>query len=424
MSLLHCRYGAHLSKEGVAELVVPHPNALELVHSWFAHHGVPSSSISTTHGGSWVTVASVPVLQANKLLGASYQLYRYSGTNDTPIIRTVGYGLPTVLHAHVQTVVPTTFFASPRTLQQTPQRHPVGAVRVPVKAAPRDDEEEPPNGDEEVTPDFLRYLYATTAYSPFAISRNALGIVGFDDQFPSPEDLQWFMIAFRSDGVDATFKVELVNNGRFDSSMPGFEANENMQYAQAMAYPTPHIFYSIGGKVKWSLVDGEPIADDSYLVWLTYLLNLDNIPPTITTSYGGNENSYPRSYAEFLCKMYMEIGLRGASMLYSSGNDGVGAGDCKDSLGKVQFIPKFPASCMCNVISLPVGSTQTRAQVANHLATVSQVPGSLASAARRVHAPRKGWAFLEAAFRTFFRALTTRKILIPAFPPSSGSWTP
>lgn len=59
----HCsvsRYRAHLSKEEVAKLVAPHPDTLELVHSWFAHHSVDSSSISTTHGGSWLTVTGVP----------------------------------------------------------------------------------------------------------------------------------------------------------------------------------------------------------------------------------------------------------------------------------------------------------------------------------------------------------------------------
>ncbi|KAH9038823.1 hypothetical protein EDB84DRAFT_1478556 [Lactarius hengduanensis] len=49
------RYRAHLSKE-VAKLVAPHPDTPELVHSWFVHHSVKSSSISTTHGGSWLTV--------------------------------------------------------------------------------------------------------------------------------------------------------------------------------------------------------------------------------------------------------------------------------------------------------------------------------------------------------------------------------
>ncbi|KAH9032876.1 hypothetical protein EDB85DRAFT_1164303 [Lactarius pseudohatsudake] len=38
--------------------------------------------ISTTHGGSWLMLTGVPVSQANELLGASYQLYWYSGTGD------------------------------------------------------------------------------------------------------------------------------------------------------------------------------------------------------------------------------------------------------------------------------------------------------------------------------------------------------
>ena len=43
-----------------------------------------------------------PVSQANELLGASYQLYRYVGTNDTVILRTVSHSLHRVLHRHVQ----------------------------------------------------------------------------------------------------------------------------------------------------------------------------------------------------------------------------------------------------------------------------------------------------------------------------------
>jgi tripeptidyl-peptidase-1 len=96
----------------------------------------------------------------------------------------------------------------------------------------------------------------------------------------------------------------------------------------------------------WSLADGEPITGDYYLVWLTYLIKLDKVPSTISISYGANENGFPKSYATFICNLYMELGARGVSILYSSGDDGVGSGDCKNNLGKVQFIPKFPASCM------------------------------------------------------------------------------
>ena len=109
--LLRFRYGAYLSKEQVAEHVRPHPESLALINAWLVHHGIRSSSISPTHGGGWLTVSDVLVSQANQLLGATYQLYRNVNTNET-IIRTVGYRLPTALHAHIQTVAPTTNFPS------------------------------------------------------------------------------------------------------------------------------------------------------------------------------------------------------------------------------------------------------------------------------------------------------------------------
>jgi tripeptidyl-peptidase-1 len=117
VTMLRYRYGAHLSKEQVAELVAPHPDTLELVGSWLAHHEVPSSAVSTTHGGGWLTIKKVPLAQANTLLGASYQTYRHTETNES-VIRTVGYSLPAALHEHVQTVAPTTYFGSPRPFRQ------------------------------------------------------------------------------------------------------------------------------------------------------------------------------------------------------------------------------------------------------------------------------------------------------------------
>ena len=47
--------------------------------------------------------------KANDLLGASYQLYRHAGTNET-ILRTASYAL---LAMDVKTVALTTYFGSP-----------------------------------------------------------------------------------------------------------------------------------------------------------------------------------------------------------------------------------------------------------------------------------------------------------------------
>ena len=173
-------------------------------------------------------------MQVNELLGASYELYPPAGTNDTAILRTVGYALPTVVHIHAQTVVPTTNYASMRTLRQTPRRRFVGAAASLANAASgelstslsrRDDD------DDEVTLPLLRELYNTMDYEPAAIGKNALGIAGFLNQYASQEDLTMFMEVGRPDTKDATFAIERVNGGGYHPSHPGYEANVNMQYA-------------------------------------------------------------------------------------------------------------------------------------------------------------------------------------------------
>ncbi len=409
MSLLRCRYGAHLSKEQVAQLVAPHPDTLGFINSWLEHHGVPSSSISTTHGGSWLKLTGMPVSQANELLGAKYQLYRRTGTNDSTILRTIGYSLPSVLHAHVQTVVPTTYFASTRTMWQKPRRRTVGettdmSLRELVTSR---------NG--VVTPSNLRSLYRTSAYVPAATDRNVLGVLGYLHENPSREDLTTFMTACRTDAVDATFDVELVNGGGYDPSHPSDEASLDMQYAQAMAYPTPHTFYSTGGGMV--IHDNEPDAGDRWLEWLVYILSEPNVPQTISDSYSDFEINLPREYATTLCLLYAQLGVRGASVIFASGDHGVGFGNCivNDGSGRVQFMPVFPPSCMCSVLSLLGSSTPPRAQVAHHILTISQVPMSPAWAARWACSlpPRSRCLSLGAASRLIFRALPTRATLSP-----------
>ncbi|KAH8986678.1 subtilisin-like protein [Lactarius akahatsu] len=336
--LSHGRYGAHLSKEQVAEVVAPHPDTLNLVSSWLRHYDIPSSSITMILGGNWLRVAGVSVSQANRILGASYQLYRHVETNDT-VLRTISYSLPEVLHAYIQTIVPTTYFSSPLTEGMRLRMHLSTAVEARGKAGSvlsRRDED-------SVTPSYLRWLYKTLGYAPKATDRNALGIAGFGGQFPSPQDLALFMNEYRTDGEDATFTVTQINGGGYDPANPGLEANLDIQYAEAMAYPTQHIFYSTGGAPT-------SLTDDPYIHWLNYLLDQDNvnIPQTISTSYGGYEHTMQLEYVVSVCALFGQLGLRGVSVLFSSGDYGVGVGDClvpHNSGESVQFLPVFPATC-------------------------------------------------------------------------------
>ncbi|KAH9003218.1 subtilisin-like protein [Lactarius hatsudake] len=322
--------------EQVAGLVVPHPHSLELVESWLKYHGVPLS-ISLTHGGNWLTLTGVSVSKANDLLGASYRLYRHTETNEI-IVRTIGYSLPPVLHAHVQTVAPTTFFASSRMSWQTPRKRSGGAAAKLVRAASGDlGTALLGRANHDATPPFLRWLYNSATYVPSATDRNVLGIAGYAEEYPNPVDLTTFMNRFHSPGTGVTYTVVQVNNGGYDPNNPGTEANINVQYASGMAYPTPIVYYSVG--------DGtDDDEDDQYLAWLNYMLNLDEIPQTISTSYANYESDFALDYASALCDLFMQLGARGVSVLFASGDDGVGEGDCMTD-GNVRFRPTFPASC-------------------------------------------------------------------------------
>ena len=349
MPLLRFRYGAHLSREKVAELVAPHPDSLELVFSWLKYNGVPSSSISPTNGDSWLTVIGVPVSQANTLLGASYEIYYHTSTNET-ILRTVGYALPAALHVHVQTVAPTTAFTSTRNLQETPRSHPSreAAEAVNVTSGEPSDilsrREEPESYTE---PSFLRWLYDMPFYYPAATDRNMLGIAGFGNGNPSLIDGWWFTRRFRADAIAPTVIVVPVNGGVNFQTPASETGNLDTQYSVALTYPTPILYYTIGGR-KQLLPSGEPELSDRYVQWLLYMINEPVIPQTISVPYSTKETDLPREYTKRLCVLFAELGARGVSVLVPSGDDGVGVGKCKNSDGDIQFYTTFPASCTCD----------------------------------------------------------------------------
>jgi tripeptidyl-peptidase-1 len=404
------RYGAHLTKEQVAQLVAPHPDTLKLVSSWLRYNGVPPSTVSTTHGGGWLTVTGMPVSQANKLLGASYELYYHPGTDET-ILRTVGYALPEALHIHVQTIAPTTAFTSMHLLkpEESPRSRSGGSVNAtlgePVNISPR-------RQDLIIVPSILREVYGTVAYSPAAADRNKLGIVGFKNEVPSAADLSDFMTEFRTDALAIASIITVEPLKRNINGQVGRQANFNVQYALALAYPTPIIYYMNTQRSDLQLLPGSPLPDprgDMYLVWLDHMLSKPqpSIPQTIVLGFAGTpEPSITAEYAIALCRLFARLGVLGASVLVPSGDDGAGK-DCRLGNG---FYTTFPASWMCGVYYF---LAQAQVQVAHQTVVISQVPLSLVLA---VPSPQRPTSWRRSpigspgvASRLTFRVVTTRQ---------------
>ncbi|KAA1474154.1 subtilisin-like protein [Dentipellis sp. KUC8613] len=352
----HGRYGLHLSKGDVASLVAPHPDTQTLVSAWLSHHEIPASSISSTEAGDWLVVSAVPVPKADALLGADYQVYRHATTNDT-VLRTIGYSLPSVLHGHIDVVAPTTYFSSTRSMRTTSSKDPNGKIvqddsitRAEIAQLLKKGQfaTVPSSCKQTITPSCLRALYNSTSYVPKATDKNKLGVTGYLDIYANFADLQTFYKQLLPNAVGNNFTVVEVHGGLNDQSQPGAEANLDIQYASSISFPTPNIFYSTGGSPPFNPDSSTPTnTNEPYLDWLDFIAAQDTIPQTITTSYGDDEQTVPPDYAQTVCSRFAQLGARGVSVLFSSGDSGVGGGSCttNDGTNRTQFVPNFPASC-------------------------------------------------------------------------------
>ncbi|KAF8270929.1 peptidase S8/S53 domain-containing protein [Lactarius quietus] len=330
-------YGEYLSREKVAELVAPHPRTLELVISWLKHNGIPPSSV-TRQGGNTLMLKAVPVSKANTLLDASYQVYRHVESHET-IVRTVGYGLPAALHEHVQTVVPTTAFVPSLKHLQTPRNLSGGAESGFVRPALGErttmlSSRVQPEV-EIIDPQTLRWVYGTALYVP-TNDDNAVALVGTAEDYPSRADLAIFMDKYRTDAVTASFYIKQFNPGPPNSD-PVTEPDANIQYLEAFVFPTPVVYYVPGR--------GPGGTGDWFMGWLRDIDNVEYLPQTIGAAFGFDEDTLPFEYADEACRMFARLGTRGVSILFASGNGGVGDGDCMGSDGLLKFRTTFPASC-------------------------------------------------------------------------------
>ena len=90
--------------------------------------------------------------------------------------------------------------------------------------------------------------------------------------------------------------------------------------------------------------------------FLTYILAQDDadLPQTLSTSYGEEEQSIPREYALKVCNMLMQLGARGVSVMFSSGDSGPGAYCIRNTDNSTFFEASFPAACkLCILTPFP-----------------------------------------------------------------------
>ena len=333
-------YGHFMTGEEVNDFLRPSDDAVRTIFSWMKSEHIPEDS--TERHGNWITF-TVPISQAEKLLDTQFHYFR-NEVNQKADIRTLSYSVPKDVYAHVQMIQPTTRFGQP-SLQRVLES---SYSPVPVNFESQED------CSFTVTPRCLRKLYGVYDTIAHPDPKNKLGVSGFLDQYARYEDFHSFMRTFSPHNNETHFTVTSINGGlnEQNSSRPSSEASVDIQYALSLAYNTTATYFTTGGRGPSASgtdqLNRGSSTNEPYLEQLHYLLGLpdDDLPAVLSTSYGEYEQTVPRSYANETCNMFAQLGARGVSVVFASGDSGAG-GSCVSNNGsnRTRFLPAFPASC-------------------------------------------------------------------------------
>ncbi|KAI1743606.1 peptidase S8/S53 domain-containing protein [Xylaria scruposa] len=337
-------YGKWLSKEEVDALFPPTNGASAVVTNWLRSHDVERIH---EQASSVKFLASVDTV--NRLLNTTFAYYNVAGSRK---LRTTEYSVPEHVAPFVQLIHPTTFFGQTKSHRMPIEDEVDSLMKLKLSAGADDCKR-------LITPPCLRTAYNIGDYVPSANSGSWIGFGSFLNESARLEDLHTYQRMF---GIpEQEFTSTVINGGVDNQEREGshVEANLDAQFQSAMSYPLPQVQFITGGSPPFvpsvTIPDAEHNTNEPYLEYYSFLLNKTNeeLPQVISNSYGDDEQSVPldgqsllSQYAKRVCDMIGMLGLRGITVLESSGDTGVGA-PCISNDGKkrLEFTPGFPASC-------------------------------------------------------------------------------
>nr|POF07198.1 tripeptidyl-peptidase sed2 [Quercus suber] len=326
----HARFRKHLQPPELQAILRSDNSDIARVQQWLQDANV-SSSDCRLRGN--VLRVSTTVGTVETLLNATYHEYT---NGERTVIRTESYHVPDILLDTVTFISPTTAFPfisqRPR-VQDTAHESHKGDLNVRTSTC---------GANDNTTPTCIRQVYNITYTAK--PNRTTFAIYATEAASFSPGDLQTFLKANNPQAAAAHATYMIVGSGDPANGSPGvtgaFETALDTQTALGLAWPARGILYNVGG------VFGPDVGDtyDPFVQFLQDLLHNTSVPSVVSFSESLPENRIDPSYAASLCTMMMHVGLRGVTLLFSSGNNGPN-GDTPSGSHKAIFEPEFPASC-------------------------------------------------------------------------------
>ncbi|KAF2110282.1 peptidase S8/S53 domain-containing protein [Lophiotrema nucula] len=351
----HARYGKHLTAEEVNDCVKPKEETTNQVLEWLRENGVEPAG--TTSAQDWIIV-HLPIKDVERLLDTEYHNYRHD--DGHMVARTTHWSLPRHLHRHIDTIQPTNSFF--RAAAQKADWVVTDEAEEPASyQTPSDPAVAKVCNVTSVTPECFATLYKTKGYKAKGGPKSSVGFTNYLGEIPIRPDTKLFLQKYRPEAVSSaySFKQYSIDGGPVQdgpltynqSTVEGIsnEANLDVQAISGISWPIKITSYSTGGSPPFIPDLSTPTnTNEPYLAWVNWLLEQKSFPKVISTSYGEPEQSIPPSYAKRVCAQFAQVGVRGTSLLFSSGDRGVGGtGKCFSNDGKntFKFLGDFPVSC-------------------------------------------------------------------------------
>lgn len=334
----HPKYGQHFNDhDEMKRMLLPSQESLSSVHTWLKSAGIEIIE----EDADWVTFKTT-VGVANKILDTQFAWFVSDEEKPRTVLRTLEYSVPEDIAQHINLVQPTTRFAAPRPNHETMTQ----IFEIQVTAAED-------NCDALITPACLKKLYGLD-YTADAKSGSKVAFASYLEEYARYSDLALFEENYLPETVGQNVTVIQYHGGLNNqtSTDDSGEANLDLQYILGTGHPLPITEFSVGGRGPLVPDLDQPDISENfnepYLDFLKSVLKLPKhaLPQVISTSYGENEQSVPRSYANAVCNLIAQLGSRGVTVIFSSGDSGTGSA-CLSNDGKntTKFQPQYPASC-------------------------------------------------------------------------------
>jgi tripeptidyl-peptidase-1 len=191
------RYGQHLKRDELKDLVKPRSESSDAVLNWLKRSGIDSRNIR--NDGEWINFVA-PVKRAEQMMGTAFKTYRSEVRPGVHKVRSLSYSVPKEVRSHIDMIHPITRFG-----QLAPERKQVLYTGEIITAPAYNI-----SCNDTVTPACLSDLYKFSDYKVDPKGCVTIGVNGFLEQYARYADFATFTKTYAPYAVGSNFSFTLV----------------------------------------------------------------------------------------------------------------------------------------------------------------------------------------------------------------------